>query len=464
MKTVDFFIKVNLELKRMCKFAKNSHKNINSMKKAIALLLIMCLTYISNAQNEGWHLLPFAPTYQLWDIHCVNEDMAVAVGDNGYIVRTTNGGSHWDSIYSTTTNTLYKITFVNDSIGYICGKNGTVLKTENSGLTWANISISTSLDFSSMSFINQDTGWVVGGMMDSYFFIGDQGILMKTLNGGKNWHVDTDYTSTVSSVWFLDNDTGYIALNNQDSNVLCKTTDGGLTYDTIQRDEHIYSYKDIVFLNSRTGYFLLSSTGGGVYKTDDYGVTWSKIVELYFPIYNIFSMDSCNLYYNCWDNTAGCSLLENPLVGINHCTNTEFDGLSLKTYGFIHSYLQIFGFDFINMDYGFCVGGDGMYEDVKNFIFKKGAYDAIKEIVKTESVEIIPNPCNDKIAIIFNSSFDVTTLHVAIYNTLGQRINSQIQINDNEVLIDLSKEKSGGYIVSIKDKNKIIRNCKLIKL
>ncbi|OQA91046.1 MAG: Ycf48-like protein [Bacteroidetes bacterium ADurb.Bin234] len=437
----------------------------NKFNKLYFFILIMCITCISNAQNEGWHLLPFVPSQTLWDIHCINEDTVIAVGDKGYIIRTTNGGSYWDSIYSTTTNTLYKVTFVNDAVGYICGKNGTVLKTENSGLTWTNIGISTSLNLLSMSFINQDTGWIVGGdEIFPDFPFGSKGLLMKTLNGGQHWHVDTNNTSSVSSVHFLDNDTGYIALNNKDSNFLCKTTDGGLSYDTILRDVHVFSYKDIVFSNAQTGYFLKSINNGGIYKTDDYGLTWLTIVELYYPIFNIRIMDSCNLFYNYWDNTTGTSSLENTIIGINHCTNTKFDEVGLKNYGFNYSYLQIFEFDFINLNYGFCVG-EGKKDGIdENFILKKGFYDNIRDFKKNNIVKIIPNPCNDKTILFFNSSLDLATLNIDIYNSLGQKTYSQIQINNNEIHVDLSKEKSGVYIVSIKDKNMIIQNCKLIKL
>ena len=92
--------------------------------------------------KDGIYCL-FTPSQELWDIHCINEDTVIAVGNNGYIIRTTNGGSYWDSIYSTTNNTLYKVTFVNDSIGYICGTNGTVLKTENCGLNWTTMNTPT---------------------------------------------------------------------------------------------------------------------------------------------------------------------------------------------------------------------------------------------------------------------------------------------------------------------------------
>ena len=126
--------------------------------------------------------------------------------------------------------------------------------------------------------------------------------------------------------------------------------------------------------------------------------------------------------------------------------------------------MQIFEFDFINLDEGFCIGeGEKGNRNNRIFILKKGYYDYITEFEKNSVVTLIPNPFNDKTTLLFTSSFDLMTLNIAVYNLVGQRINAGIQVNDNEVHIDLSREKSGVYIVSIKDKNKLIENCKLIK-
>lgn len=119
---------------------------------------------------------------------------------------------------------------------------------------------------------------------------------------------------------------------------------------------------------------------------------------------------------------------------------------------------------------GYGYGELRCYLENDELLYANGSYAcnysnvSISEALDNQNKILFSNPVYDKVAIIFNSSLDVTTLHIAIYNTLGQRINSQIQINDNEILIDLSKEKSGVYIVTIQDKNKIIQNCKLIKL
>jgi len=155
-----------------------------------------------NSQEIGWQKLNFVPTYPLYGVYCINYDTVVAVGTNGYIIRTTDSGEHWDSIPSNTTNSLYRVHFVNQTTGYVVGEKGTILKTTDMGLTWENIGISTNLNLFSLSFINKDTGWVVGGEGNLFYTRGNKGILLKTTNGGINWIVDSTYDKTIASVFY----------------------------------------------------------------------------------------------------------------------------------------------------------------------------------------------------------------------------------------------------------------------
>jgi hypothetical protein len=58
-----------------------------------------------------------------------------AVGNNGAIMRTTNGGANWFEQAGATTNTLNAVHMLNSLTGYICGNGGMILKTTNGGYT-----------------------------------------------------------------------------------------------------------------------------------------------------------------------------------------------------------------------------------------------------------------------------------------------------------------------------------------
>ena len=59
---------------------------------------------------------------------------AIAVGDSGISIRTTDGGASWESIASMTRNTLHGIVFSDALVGTMVGGGGTILRTTSGGL------------------------------------------------------------------------------------------------------------------------------------------------------------------------------------------------------------------------------------------------------------------------------------------------------------------------------------------
>jgi len=72
----------------------------------------------NNVLNRKWNLN---------DVYCVSETEAIAVGDKGLIVKTNNAGRDWDYVESPTKNDLRAITRTGNQI-YIAGTKGTILQ------------------------------------------------------------------------------------------------------------------------------------------------------------------------------------------------------------------------------------------------------------------------------------------------------------------------------------------------
>ncbi len=414
-------------------------------KKFITIIVMLLMSFAFpvkqiNSQEIGWTKLNFVPTYPLYGVYCINYDTVVAVGANGYIIRTTDSGEHWDSIPSNTTNSLYRVHFVNQTTGYAVGEKGTILKTTDMGLTWENIGISTNLNLFSLSFINKDTGWVVGGEGNLFYTYGNKGILLKTTNGGTNWIIDSTYDKTIASVFFIDNDTGFICTNNFPLSILRKTTNSGSSFYTIRYDSLSVSYyTGVHFIDARIGYFVSSATPShdkdGIYKTTDFGNTWNKIVTQW-SIKTMYVLDSCILYLMYSDMGGDGSF------GIDSCLHTN-----LTCPFFI-------GMDLLNKDSGFCV---------IDKIYKRGILSNINEVEK-QKIEIYPNPFKDKIIITLSSDIDILEINLMVYNSIGQKILYNPNLKNNHIIIDLADEPNGLYYLIIRDNNKIIRTEKLIKL
>ena len=104
-----------------------------------------------------------------------------AVGYNGTILRTTNGGTNWISQTSGTTTTLFGVSFTDANTGTAVGggfngtnSEGIILRTINGGTNWTSQTSGTTLHLHSVSFIDANNGTVVAPL----------GSILRTTNGG----------------------------------------------------------------------------------------------------------------------------------------------------------------------------------------------------------------------------------------------------------------------------------------
>ena len=85
-----------------------------------------------------------------------------AVGSDGLILRTTDGGTNWIPQTSGTTNFLNDVSFTDANNGTAVGDNGTILRTTNGGTNWAPQTSNTTNNLNGVSFTDANTGTVVG--------------------------------------------------------------------------------------------------------------------------------------------------------------------------------------------------------------------------------------------------------------------------------------------------------------
>jgi hypothetical protein len=87
-----------------------------------------------------------------------------AVGEDGTILATKNGGETWQAQTSGTTKSLYSVQFAADGQrGWAVGQDGTILATKNGGETWQAQTSGTTKSLSSVQFAaDGQRGWAVG--------------------------------------------------------------------------------------------------------------------------------------------------------------------------------------------------------------------------------------------------------------------------------------------------------------
>ena len=179
---------------------------------------------------------------------------------------------------------ISKLYMLNSSNGWAVG-NGYLLRTTNGGTTWYNV---LSVNPTGAYFLTSTKGWVIGDYSET-----NVGSLYRTTTGGQNWtRYDVPFNN--GYIQFLDDNNGYVleitgAAMNKQSVILFKTTDGGATWvQNYNNDPNapgagnslpLGGHKNgMTFSNATTGW-----VGGDIptngyvyfYKTIDSGVTWT---------------------------------------------------------------------------------------------------------------------------------------------------------------------------------------------
>ncbi|TVQ51510.1 MAG: hypothetical protein EA362_00215, partial [Saprospirales bacterium] len=78
----------------------------------------------------------YAPDVFFKDAVFVSSNIGIAVGSNGAIFRTDDGGNNWTQISSNVNNTLLSITLVGEFGSFISGSDGLLLRSEDN-LNWS---------------------------------------------------------------------------------------------------------------------------------------------------------------------------------------------------------------------------------------------------------------------------------------------------------------------------------------
>lgn len=117
---------------------------------------------------------------------------------------------------------LTRVQFLNKDVGYCSGDDGVVIKTTDGGESWTQLTTGVDVDLESVFFINELTGWVTGDPVD------DKNTILKTTDGGLSWQdqgFDEIGARSLYSIKFADENTGWIG--GRAPSLLYKTIDGG---------------------------------------------------------------------------------------------------------------------------------------------------------------------------------------------------------------------------------------------
>jgi photosystem II stability/assembly factor-like uncharacterized protein len=179
-----------------------------------------------------------------------------------YLIKSIDGGNNWATIdLSSWATALSEVHFINADTGFVSGLSaatiygGVILYTENGGITWTIVH---------KTMTPHDMLWKIQTPDNIHFYGSIEALpatgnvrYSKSKDAGKTWEVDTiqNKFSYVQTIGFINPLKGWTG----GDSTLFETTDGGLTWDSIQVGN---IYNRFFKVNANTAYL----SGSRIYK------------------------------------------------------------------------------------------------------------------------------------------------------------------------------------------------------
>lgn len=179
----------------------------------------------------------------------------------GLFISNLLEAQSWNLFDVGTNENLNKIHFTNDSTGFIIGDNGLLLKTLDGGDIWDTITTNVQHNLMTISFANEDVGYING---------------LKTLDGGATW-IPQASSDIYGFMYAYDENRIMAGHGSIFDGTIYESYDGGLSWTPFWVFGGLGMFNDCEFFNTGVGY-LSSWYAGHLFKTVDTGANWFEIV------------------------------------------------------------------------------------------------------------------------------------------------------------------------------------------
>lgn len=201
----------------------------------------------------NWNKISIPVDAHMTRVKFINSSTGFATGYH-IIYKTTNAGLNWvPAFQSSSCAYLFGIFFNNDNTGYVVGNNGFILKTSNCGENWIQQTSNYYTSIWDVWFTDINTGFVVGGHSSN---VGNK--ILKTTNNGSNWDsvIHPISNGFLFSITFTSQNTGYVT---GDLGQILKTTNGGFNwynqyFPFSGPDSNQFFARNVFFTSNDTGY------------------------------------------------------------------------------------------------------------------------------------------------------------------------------------------------------------------
>ncbi|HWY33465.1 MAG TPA: YCF48-related protein [Nitrosopumilaceae archaeon] len=387
--------------------------------------LLFLITLSASTSFAQWNNLSSGTLNWLRGVWFTHVDTGFAIGYNGTILKTTDGGLSWNLQTSNLTNNLQGIFFINSLTGWVVGDSGTILKTSNGGLNWIKQTSTTTAILHKPFFVDPNNGYIAG----------EGGTCLKTVNGGLTWSNLTVTTGNGKVSLFFNNlNVGYVS-GLGFSDAIIKTTNGGSTWANIYTN-NIEEFSSIYFTSLNDG-FAVSSSTGKITSTHNAGFSWNTQSFGASSLYSV-QFPSALIGYAVGGYPSNGTILSTTNSGSNWSPQNS------------NTSQPLFDVFFVNNSIGYAVGKNGTIIKTIN------AGVGIKEYVTDNSFSIYPNPATTELnfELSFNKEDNFSTLE--IYDISGKNVYID-EMKRNAITLNTTGYNSGIYTAVIRGNGILIR-------
>ena len=389
----------------------------------------------SNDTGETWNVINLETKVNIKDFQFIDDTIIYAVGDyyigsgeylTSKLIISRDNGDTWDSLVSFKGKQLYSLWFFNSDSGMLAGYDA-IFRTVDSGDSWDTVWSITKFGYQygelkQLIFSTSQIGYEIGMGRNQHNNPNFDHFSLKSNDAGLTWDTIKTFQYPLTTIHFMNQDTGFIGTESS-SSIILKTTDGGDTWNETQVAHYYNSVNSIHFTSNMTGFAAGSPsafipegpTSFFISKTINGGVTWESYDTIGIPLNSIY-------YIN---DTIGFVSGSYSLI--------------MKSSGKINGLPE---------NYPWHLVGGGVYIDES-------------ESDKSQ-IKIYPNPTNGILYIQpYNLTQDIKS--IKLISTAGYVMDIMEPLTDNDLItIDLSDLTPGIYLIQViySDRNELLKALK----